>query len=81
MGSTPPFKIINPNGEYVASCKYAEDAAAFIGILGEGSRVLYRHSLPLWFEGREAIPAAESYDQAAQIMHKRIDTAFNDKRR
>lgn len=81
MATTPRLKVHTPDGEYVASCKYYEDAAAIAGSYGEGAYI--RHAdIPgakgiVWREGRESISAADSYDEARDIMSERVEAAFN----
>lgn len=81
MAATPRLKIHNPQGEYIASCKYYEDAAALVGLYGAGSVV--RHAdisgarATIWREGSEEISASESYDSARDIMRARVDEAFS----
>lgn len=71
MARSPEFKIYNRN-EYVAACKYAEDAAALVAILGDGAKIKYGHSLVVWREGKEGINTGDNYDKAAAIMWTRI---------
>lgn len=68
MAATPEWKVYR-NGEYVAACKYAEDAAALVSMAG--GIVKHGHSLIVWREGSEKFSAGESYDGAARIMEKR----------
>ena len=68
MAGSPPWKVYRDN-EYVASCKYAEDAAALVS--ASGGAVKYGHSLVVWREGQEEFSAGESYDSAAEVMHAR----------
>ena len=66
MAASPDFKVYR-DGEYVASCKYAEDAAALVA---NGGSVKWQHRRTIWNdteENREI--AADSYDLAASIMH------------
>ena len=70
--NNPNFKVYSPQGEYIASCKYAEDAATLCGMYGDGTIVRYRHSLILWRQGQENVHADESLDVAADIMLKRL---------
>lgn len=66
MASSPPFKVYSAHGEYVASVKYLEDAAALIAsCYTEGATIRWGHSTILWTEGKESQPAAESYDFVA----------------
>ncbi|MGP9804043.1 hypothetical protein [Paracoccus sp. NSM] len=72
MAQSPQFKIFRPGGEYVAACKYAEDAAALTAILGDGTKIKHGHSHVVWTEGAEDFSAGESYDRVAKIVHDRI---------
>lgn len=72
MAGSPQFKIFNPSGEYVAACKYAEDAAALAAILGEGTKIKHGHSHVVWTEGAEDMSAGESYDYVAGVVFARI---------
>ena len=38
MASAPPFKVYTADGEYVASFKYPEDAAALVALRGAAGR-------------------------------------------
>lgn len=71
MASSPSFKVYR-DGEYVAACKYAEDAAMFVATAGGDEVRYYNHRRVLWREGAEAFQASESYDEAAAIMRKRL---------
>lgn len=79
MASAPQLKVYAPTGEYVASCKYAEDAAAIVAIYGEGSEIRIGHKKAncVWREGSEVQPASESFDQVAMTVcrraHERAD--------
>ena len=76
MAGSPKWKVF-VDDEYIASCKYAEDAAALVGARGpcdDGSvQVRYGHSkrYTVWRDGLEDIEAAESYDVAAETMIER----------
>lgn len=71
MGASPPIKVYRL-AEYVASCHYFEDAAALAG-LTQGSVVKWRGKHVIWREGSESVAAGDSYDQAAEIMRRRVD--------
>ena len=68
MANAPRFKVYTPDGEYVASCKHAEDAAALVALYGDGATIRAGHSRRdiLWHEGFQGQPAAESYDFVAR---------------
>lgn len=70
MAGTPSWKVYR-DGEYVAACKFAEDAACLVSCFG--GEVRYDHKLLVWTEGAEAFSAGESYDRAAAVMHERRD--------
>ncbi len=72
MAHSPNYKIYRQGGEYVASCKYAEDAAAIVSIWGEGAFVKFQHRVRVWTEGKEDFSAGESYDRAASVMRRRL---------
>ena len=69
MARTPDLKIYR-NGEYVASCKYEEDAAAICGMT-TGTQVRMGHGGPIIFtEGKERVLAGDSWDEAAEVMRE-----------
>ena len=72
MAATPKLKCFNADGEYVAACKYGEEAACIMSMNGDGSVVKYGHRHVVWREGQEAQPAGESYDFVAQTINDRI---------
>lgn len=71
MAQSPIWKIYTPDGQYEASAKHLETAAAIVSVLGEGATVRLQHGKVVWTEGEEVIPAYESYDIAADIMSER----------
>lgn len=70
MAGSPPYKIFR-DGEYIASVKYLEDAAALIGVCDSGV-VKFGHSKIIWTEGSEDFEAGASYDRAAEVMRSRV---------
>lgn len=70
MAGSPKFKIHNPEGEYVGSAKYGEDAAAFVSHLGDGAKVKVNGRI-VWREGAEEFLAGESFDDTAATMESR----------
>ena len=74
MAGAPQLKIYDKNGEYLAACKRAEEAAALMAFLGDGSSVRNGHqkSHTVWIEGKEKKSASESYDFVAQIVYERM---------
>ncbi len=71
MAATPKFKVYSTDGEYVAACKYAEDAAAVVASY-EGGTIRLGHRKILFTEGAETETAGNSCDGVAQIIHSRI---------
>lgn len=69
MAASPQFKIYR-GGEYVASVKYLEDAAAIVSV--SGGVVKYQHKYTLWTEGSEEFSAGDSFDGAAEVMRDRL---------
>ena len=65
MAASPRWKVYR-DGEYVAACKYPEDAAA---IVANGGSVKLDHRYVV-FEDHPKLNelAAESYDKAAELM-------------
>jgi len=78
MAATPPLKLFNPRGEFVASFKYAEDAAALLAFYGSGATLRNGHAKKdtLFHEGHEELSAGESYDRAAEIIYARLHDAL-----
>lgn len=68
MSGTPKFKIFR-NGEYVAACRYAEDAAAAVAAFGD---VVKYEGRIIWRTISEQSEFTESYDAAADLMLGRI---------
>jgi hypothetical protein len=65
------FKVY-VKGEYVAACKYAQDATALVAIRGDGAQIKYGHRRVVWTEGKETQSAAASYDFVYETIHGRI---------
>lgn len=75
MAASPRYKVFNPEGEYVASCKHIEDAAALVANYGNGATIRDGHSPKnaVWTEGKESQPAAESYDFVLVTVLSRLN--------
>ena len=73
MATSPRFKIFDADGEYQASTKRAEEAAAVVVLLGTGATIRDGHSQKntVWTEGSEMQPAGESYDFVAKTVYER----------
>lgn len=73
MAGSPDIKVYNAKGVYIAACKFYEDAAALAVLNGDGTTIRLGHHKrhTVWTEGKETIPAAESYDEATRIMRDR----------
>ncbi|MDE2103300.1 MAG: hypothetical protein KGL39_39030 [Patescibacteria group bacterium] len=72
MAASPGYKVYDKHGVYQAACKEPEAAGALVSLYGEGSTIRHGHSLVVWREGAEAIPAGESYDTVALTVRQRI---------
>lgn len=74
MAASPRFKVHNPMGEYIASCKHIEDAACIVGLYGAGAKIRdgRNNDRILWNEGAEIICAADSYDEVHRIVSERL---------
>lgn len=68
MAATPEWKVYR-DGQYVAACKHAEDAAVLVA--ASGGVVKHGHSVVVWQEGKEEFGAGDSYDRAAYVMERR----------
>jgi hypothetical protein len=72
MGASPDWKVYSEGGEYVAACKYPEDAAMIItGRMGGTIRWGHSNRRTVWREGHEAQPAGESFDLVAETCLRR----------
>ena len=59
--------------EYVAACRYAEDAAAVVGSSDGG--IVKCHGTVVFRQGCDEVDAAASWDGAADIMYQRAENA------
>ena len=66
MGAAPRFKVYTAGGEYVAACKFPEDAAAICAAYGEGATIRDGHARVVFTNGAEA-DAGDSYDAVARV--------------
>ena len=73
MGSAPRYKVYSADGEYRAACKYVEEAAAIVALLGDGATIRCGHSAKdaRWTEGVDGY-AGESYDAVAECVRAKI---------
>ena len=71
MSGTPEWKVYNASKEYIAACKYSEDAAALVSCNGEGGTIRHGHGKVLWTEGAESFSAGDSYDETARVVMER----------
>lgn len=76
MAATPRFKIFTPGGEYVAACKYAEDAGALVSLRGPGATIRTGHGRRdiVWTEGLDGV-AYYSYEATAKTIADRSEAA------
>jgi hypothetical protein len=66
------WKVYDAEKVYQASCKEVELAAVIVAFLGDGATIRCDHTLILWTEGKEGLPASESYDEVAAVVHARL---------
>jgi len=71
MAGAPRYKVYTADGEYVATCKFAEDAAAVVASY-EGGTIRDGHRKVVWHEGDESDTAGNSYDAVAQTIYRRV---------
>ena len=83
MAASPIFKIYTEMQEYIASFKYPEDAALFVGTQPVGSTVRAGHSRReiLWTEGAEEFLATSSFDRAAMVIESRFNDLLSNARK
>ncbi|MDG6912589.1 MAG: hypothetical protein JRN35_05850 [Nitrososphaerota archaeon] len=75
MGSSPSWKVYRQK-EYIASCSHPLYAAMIVAGIGGGDvTIRFGHRFVVWSEGREIIPASESYDVVAEVCQKRAQEA------
>jgi len=67
MAASPTYKLYTTHNEYVAACKYLEDAAVLVAFLGDGATIRAGHRAVLWTEGAETQSASESYDHVLDV--------------
>jgi hypothetical protein len=70
MAGAPKIKVFNAKGEYIAACKFYEDAACLVNLYGNGATVRIDHSTRgiVWTQDEDIANAGESYDEAAERM-------------
>jgi len=72
MAASPMWKVYNAAKVYQAACKEVELAAVLVAFLGDGATIRCDHTLILWTEGKEGLPAGESYDEVVAVVHARL---------
>lgn len=60
-----------------AAVAHAEDAAAFVAVLGDGAEIRVNRKV-VWREGSEAFSAGTSYDSAAEVIWARAGAPGGD---
>lgn len=75
MAASPDLKVYR-NGEYVASCKYAEDAAAIVALSGGEIRLGHTARHTIYRDGEtyagKVVRADDSIDEVAEVVHLAI---------
>lgn len=75
MARSPRWKVYSPTGEYVAACRYVEDAAAVVALYGDGAHIRDGHGARVYTNGTDG-DASESYDAVTEIVRSRVPGAF-----
>ncbi len=66
MAQAPAWKVYNGSGEYLASFKYPEHAAALVASFGvDGVTIRWLHRRVVWTEGKDG-HAIDSYDVVSE---------------
>ena len=74
MAASPRYKVYSVEGKYLASFKYASDAASLVGCRGTlGTTIRDGHSTVVWEDGKDG-EAGDSYDRVADVIHSRISS-------
>lgn len=71
MGASPIYKVYDPMGGYVASCKDTDGASLLMDLYGAGSTIRYDHRLIVWTEGIDG-RASNSYDDTREKITQRL---------
>ena len=74
MGASPQFKIYNKKGEYIASTKYADDAAVLVAARGSGTVRIGHSKKDILYD--EEIDFTDSYDKSAILILERLKHSF-----
>lgn len=74
------WKIYSERDRYVAATKFTTEAAMLVAALGDGASVKYQHHTLAWAEGKEGFSAADSYDDAGEMMIARVNASRLDAR-
>ena len=74
MAGAPHWKVYNAVNEYVAACKFVEDAAAVVSLYSDGATIRNGHAKrdTVWTEGADGA-AGESYDHVRQVVHDLLE--------
>lgn len=79
MAKSPQWKVYDSAGNYQASCKEIEAAAALVSFYAndysdspnERATIRHGHSRIVWTEGVDGT-AADSYDNVAEVVYGRV---------
>ncbi len=71
MAASPQFKVYTADGEYIAACKYCEDAAAIVAKLDKkGTNVRLGHTKIIYVDKVDG-DCSESYDAIATTLRNK----------
>ncbi len=73
MSGVPNWKVFNPKGQYIASCKHPEDAGAIVACYGKGASIRWGHRKQdtMYTDGVDG-SAGHSYDIVAEVCRRRF---------
>ena len=80
MAGSPQLKVFSPDGEYIGSCKYAEDAINMAQFRGNGAEVRHGHSkqMVIWRVSDEDDLTGDGEDIIdANLLWQRVDEIWD----
>ena len=76
----PQLKVFSSNGEYVAGCKYAEDAIALAQFRGVGASVRYGHAKKntVWLVSEDDDLTGDGWSISdAELLWERVEQMYD----
>lgn len=69
MPGSPHWKVYSDTGQYMAACRYVEDAAR---LLAPGWTIRAGHRHIVWTEGKEHFLGVDAFDECARVVLERM---------